>query len=135
MAKKVFVYSTIVADVSYVEYLPGPPGGLPTEGRKVTIKGGAGVADKRLVTVNGVVTEITEDDLAFLMNDANFQRHLAAGFLTYENQRFDLDAVVADMNHEDGSRPLTEADYEEGGRAYLVGLDGKPMKAPKVAAA
>lgn len=132
---KVFVYSTITADVSYVEYKDGPPGGLPIEGRKVTIKGGAGLANKHVITPKGVVTVITTDELAFLMNDDNFKLHLAAGFVQYESQQYDLDAVVADMNHEDGSRPLTEADYQPGGRAYLIGLDGKPMKAPETKAA
>lgn len=135
MTKKCFVFSTMATDISYVKYSDAPAGGLPRILRSVTIKGGAGVASKKLVTLDGIVTEVSADDLEFLRADAQFIRHEKAGFHYVSDTRHDLDPVVGDMNRKDNSRPLTAADFEAGGRAARRTADGSGlMKPPTIAA-
>lgn len=122
---KGYVYSTHSTDLEYVEYSkPADANVLPTVVRRVRIKGGAGVADKRLVTPGGVVTEVSDEDLAFLHTNAEFLKHMKAGFVTVEGTRFDPDHVGADMRHGDGSQPLTPESFAaEGATVGKAGIN------------
>jgi len=125
-----YVFSTHATDIAYAEYIPGPQGGLPTVGRSVTIKGGANVANKLLVTPRGVVTPVTDDEMDFLLGDAQFQAHEKAGFIQFDSRKADPEEIARGMNGNDKSRPLTDADYRPGGRAVTKSLSGDLMKAP-----
>lgn len=127
----VYVYSTATATIDYVEYnKPSDKNMLPQVIRKVTIKGGANVADKHLFTPNGVVTEVTPEDYAFLAQNQSFIQHVTDGFHVVEKTRFDVDSVVNDMEPKDRSAPLTPEDYEPGGRMHDANAEN-PIKAPK----
>ena len=135
MAKTHFVFSTMATDISYVEYDAGPPGGLPQIVRSVTIKGGAGVATKKLVTPEGVATSVSDADLDFLLNNREFKRHAKDGFVLVGERKHEVDDVAADMSHADNSRPLTDADYKPGGRAAAQSADGGYLAPPSTKAA
>ena len=110
-----FVYSTTTCDGTYVEYRPDPDKGRGHSEaiRKVTIKGGHGVATKHLITPKGVVTEVTADEMEWLLKDASFQRHIKAGHITYDNTRIEPEKRAADMAEGDGAAPLTPKDFTE----------------------
>lgn len=61
MAKN-YVYSTLANDQSYTNWIPGG-GNMPVESHSVFIKGGTGVANDRLITPLGVMTEVTDHDI------------------------------------------------------------------------
>jgi hypothetical protein len=116
-----YVYSTATCSGTYVEYQKTPPisenkssPGYNKAIRKIVINGGHGVATKHLFTPKGVVTQVSDDDLEFLLKNASFQRHVAAGFLTYDKKKVDPEKKIVNMAAEDGSAPLTPKDFEKG---------------------
>ena len=131
------VYSTITNSSSYVQYELNKYNDMPREVRRVTIQGGAGVARKRTFqTPLGVGTEVSKEELEFLEADANFQRHVAAGFLkVLKSGKTDPDVVASDMQQRDGSAPLVPNDYAIDGKTVpLIGSEmpvSEPTKLPR----
>ncbi len=126
MARKTtyHVYSKLSAPVSYHEHVPGGAN-VTSIGRTVTIAGGAGVANKNLITPLGVHTEVTEEEMEFLNNDETFKLHKQNGFIAIETKNYDIEKVVADMTSEpDPGGPLTPGDFENvpEGTAKPVGV-------------
>lgn len=110
MGKSVHVFSTLACDQRYTSYVTSPDG-VPVVTNEVLIKGGAGVANDRLITPQGVHTEVTEEALAELEKNPVFAMHKRNGFVTVQQRRADPDKVATDMNAKDKSRPFTPADY------------------------
>lgn len=106
---KIFVYSTLTCDQRYTNYVPGG-GDLPVPVGSVFVKGGTGVADARLVTPRGVVTEVTEEELAILEANADFNLHRKNGFVEVSASKVDPEKAAADMEGRDASAPLVPAD-------------------------
>lgn len=122
---KQYVFSTLATDVDYVEWKPGADkGAIGSEGKTIRIKGGAGVANDRIVTPLGVCTEVDDDDVALLEQNKVFQLHKTNGHIVVQKKKADVEKVAADMNRADPSSPKTPADYANAGDA-----DAKP--APK----
>ena len=110
MSKTYHVYSKMAADVTYNDYVPG--GDIPRVARSVTIKGGAGVANKNIITPYGVHTEITEEERDMLMKNGVFQLHQEGGFVTIEGKKEDPDLVATNLTAgPDPSAPLTPEDF------------------------
>jgi hypothetical protein len=111
MAKKEFlyVYSTLATDMNYTNYAEGGAD-LPVPLPAVFIKGGAGVANDRLVTPRGVVTQVTEDELAYLEANQVFQLHKQNGYIMVEKSKLDPEKVAADMTGRDNSAPMVVQD-------------------------
>lgn len=109
-----FVYSTLTADNEYVSYTKGASD-MPRAEQRVLIKGGAGVATKHLETPLGFVTEVSEDELTFLLKNPVFQLHVKNKFITYDGQKMDIEKVVSDMASRDGSAPMVPQDIPEDG--------------------
>lgn len=112
-----YVYSTATCSGTYVEYKPDNDKGhghsVPL--KQVTINGGHGVATKHLVTPKGVVTKVTDEELEFLLKNQAFQRHMKAGFMSYDNKKVEPEKKAESMNLKgDNSAPLTPADFQEG---------------------
>lgn len=105
-AKKYYVFSTLSNDQTYRSFSTDTPGVL-TPTHSVEIKGGAGVANKRLITPLGVATEVSEDDLAFLKAHKCFQIHEKNGFIAVRAKSADVEKVAADMARNDGCAPFT----------------------------
>jgi hypothetical protein len=118
MAKDIFVYSTLSSSQRYTAYDGNKD--LPREERSVLIKGGANVADKHFQTPRGVVTKITEEQLAFLKKDKMFQRHVERGFITYDDKQVDVEKVASNMEGRDTSSPLEPGDFESQGQAAPI---------------
>lgn len=108
-----YVFSTIANDQKYQNYSLGAEGQMPIPTSFVYIKGGAGVANDRLVTPLGVVTEISDDDLVELEKNGIFRLHRDAGFLIVRPRSADPEKVAGDMADNDKSAPLTPADFAD----------------------
>lgn len=112
MAKKYHVYSKIATDMNYNDYAGGSDQTLSRVIHTVTIKGGAGVANKNIITPRGVHTEISEEDKNFLLRNGIFQKHFEAGFVTIEEHFEDPDKVATNLTEgPDPSAPLTPEDF------------------------
>lgn len=115
-----YVYSTATNSITYVEYeknasnelaIPRKwPDGKPM---KVTIQGGHGVATKHFITPKGIITQISDNEMEWLLTNPSFKKHVAKGFMTYDKKKIDPEKKAKDMQDKDGSAPLTPSDYIE----------------------
>src|ERR1019366_4431902 len=107
-----YVYSKMSAGVDYNRFEKGGAD-LPVKTGKVTIHGGAGIANKNLVTPNGTVTKVTDEEMEFLNSHDTFVQHKKNGSIKVEKKEFDVEKVVANMgDNADPSSPLTPTDFE-----------------------
>lgn len=105
-----YVFSTLANDQKYQNWASGE-GGNNNPGYSVFIKGGSGVANDRLITPQGIMTQISDDDLAALEQNEVFKLHRANGHITVKARSSDPEKIAADMNRDDPSAPRTPADY------------------------
>lgn len=97
-------------------------------GESILIRGGQGVMRSReLVTPReGVITEVTAEQLAELENNCLFRKQRDAGFLTVIGSERDQKKAFADMSPEDDSAQLTPEDFAaEAANAEATGDDFK----------
>lgn len=130
-----YIVSKLAADVCYNDYTPQNGVNVRTGG--VLIKGGAGVANRKhaladgVLTPDGVLTAVNDDQLSFLMKDEVFKTHLKNGHVKVLEKKPEPNKVAKDMES-DGSAPLTEADMKPGGRsvapADMTVNTGSPIK-------
>jgi len=106
---KLYVYSTLAADVAYTNHLAGGAD-LPQALPSVFIAGGAGVANDRLVTPRGVATEITDEQAEYLRANPVFQLHETNGYVQISAASVDADIAAADMTGRDASAPIVSQD-------------------------
>lgn len=109
--KTVFVFSTLANDQQYVHYTAGPD--LPLEISRTFIKGGTGVANDRLITPIGVMTEVSVEDYELLQKNPEFNAHTERGFITVREGKADPEQVASDMETQDNSAPLTPSDFKD----------------------
>lgn len=100
-------------DFAYTSYGETPEGGIPAVAKQVIVKGGAGVANKNVVTPQGVATQITSEESEFLMLDPTFQKHAERGFVALRDKKADPEVVASDMGPLDKSSPLTDSDFSD----------------------
>lgn len=98
----IYIYSTLSASVAYE--VDG--------GREILIAGGANIPDKHFLTPQGVVTSVTEEDLALLKKSRVFDLHAKNGFLKWHSKKVDVEQVIADMQGADDSAPDGEAEAQ-----------------------
>lgn len=110
---RLYVYSTLASDVAYTNHVSGGAD-LPIPLEPVLVKGGAGVANDRLVTPRGVVTEITEEQAEYLRANPVFCLHEKNGFVEIGDTYVDPDKAAADMEGRDNSAPLVPQDLPAG---------------------
>ena len=106
---KLYVYSTLASDVNYTNHAEGGAD-MPIALPAVHVKGGAGVANDRIITPQGVVTEITEEQAEYLEANPVFQLHKKNGFVQVSSALVDPEKAAADMTRQDNSAPMTNAD-------------------------
>ena len=106
-----YVYSTLTCDNAYLNYVDSPGLMKLPEGEPIVIKGGHGVADKRLITPLGVATSVSDDELAYLKRNEGFKAHVASGFIVVSDANADPERVAADMSPRDKSSPVVPSDY------------------------
>lgn len=108
------VISTMTASVQYNVYEKTPSGDNRIV-RSVIIAGGANAANKHFITPEGVMTEVTQDELEnVLMKDPMFKVHMDGGFIKVIRSK---SMNVKDMESKDASAPVTDADCEKQGLA------------------
>jgi len=125
---KLYVYSTLASDMAYTNHTEGG-GDLPVPLDPVFVKGGAGVANDRLITPQGVVTEITEAQAEYLRANKVFQLHEQNGYVQISDKRAEADKVAADMTGRDQSAPMVPQDLSADEQPSAVGgseVDGEP---------
>lgn len=119
MAK--FICSKLASDNAYTTWHPTKKGAndLPRKDSQVLIKGGAGVANDRIMTPHGVVTEITDEQHKLLVDNCpSFNRHLKNGYLKVLEKNpsaADTKKVAADLES-DKSAPLTPEQLAKEGK-------------------
>lgn len=130
-----FIYSTLACNQEYTAWVRHELGQEVkcVPGESVLIKGGAGLADKNLHTPYGVVTMVTDAQLALLKTIDAFNKHVEGGYLTIDESKTDADVKAADMARDDKSRPLTPQEYELGSDRIVDGRKQNRGKAPTVA--
>lgn len=107
-----YVFSTLTASQTYTRTASGP-NDLPRTVAEVYIAGGANVPDKYLRTPAGVMTPVTDEELAVLQENPVFQLHEKNGFVTIKSKPYEPEKVAAEMTHRDDAAPLTEQDFAE----------------------
>lgn len=105
-----FVYSTLTSHQKYVKWKI-LPNGMQVHDGFVLIHGGANVATgsaPKVLTPRGIVTEVSDEEMALLQNDMTFKRHEANGFIHVQTVQ-DRPEKVAEKHMEarDDSAPLT----------------------------
>ena len=116
----IYVYSTATNSITYVEYEKNTNRDISIAKKwpngkemRVTINGGHGMSNKHFVTPQGVVTQITEDELEMLLANPSFVRHMDKGFMSYDKKKVDPAKKAKDMEEKDGSAPITPSDFIE----------------------
>lgn len=120
MSKKLFIFCTLASDVAYTNHEQGG-GDLPVALPSVVIKGGAGVANDRIVTPRGVATTVTEEQVEYLRANPVFQLHEKNGFVMVSESYADPDTVAADMTGRDNSAPVVPQDNIAADAETIVG--------------
>ena len=106
---RIYVYSTLTADQVYTSY-KSSVNGVPLVTARIAIAGGANLMTKHMVTPQGVVTEVSAEDLAELRQNEVFKLHEKNGFITVSESKVDVEKVVPDMVGRDQSAPIVEND-------------------------
>lgn len=125
-----YIFSTLTSAVNYRSYAPGGAD-MPIVTGSIRIEGGTNIPNKQLVTPMGVMTKVTEEQLATLLSNKVFQAHMENGFIKVENKPYEPEKVAGDMNTRDNSAPLVDEDFErEDKEAKAKGLTGsaKPKR-------
>lgn len=106
-----YIISRLASGVDYTFYAKGPNNKQIRQG-SITINGGAGVANKKtLVTPQGVVTQVTADQLKKLRTNMLFKEHEDGGFVrVLDKDPRDADKEAIGMAR-DESDQLTPGDY------------------------
>jgi hypothetical protein len=109
------VVSTLASHTDYADWVTHA--GLRSIQKKVTVKGGAGIAlqggGQIVDTPYGVRTEVSDEDAAFLLANDHFKEHMKNGFVKIVNRPVDPDDAAKSMATDDGSRPKNAGDVED----------------------
>ena len=106
------VYSTHTNSIRYVEWRLDINQNINVIKKRLVIKGGHGLCNKYMVTADGVVTTVSDEDLEWLLTLDSFKEDIANGYIRHTKRQEDPSKVVKrDMNTKDGSSPLTPKDY------------------------
>lgn len=115
-----YVFSKLSSDQCYAEYKDNEDKNQNHQiTKKVIVKGGAGVANKKtLVTPLGVVTSLDDNEFKAVSANPMFKRHQERGFIVVRDKMpndADHGKIAADMD-EDKSAPLTDKKLKDAGK-------------------
>lgn len=116
-----FVYSTATNSTYYCDYPPPDPHrSHHTPIKRVLIKGGHGLASQlshsgpgNIFTPQGVVTQVSDEDMEWLQKNDSFREHIEKGFLIVDKRRVEPSNHARNMTQKDGSAPLIPKDFEK----------------------
>ena len=103
----VYIFSTLTGGQDYCLYERISNGNVILK-KKISINGGANVANKKLYTPKGVVTSVSDEDYEVLKQISEFNNHVARGFLKVQKTKQDADEAVHDLQEKDATAPLTD---------------------------
>lgn len=85
----------------------------------VTILGGCNVRNEhtKILTTDGIITEVSDEDAARLAEHPLFKMYLKNGMMRIVSTRKDARKASADLDKKDGAAQLTKEDYKKAGRA------------------
>lgn len=124
---KIYIYSTLTSDQLYTSY-KSSTNGVPLPTSKILIRGGANLMTKHLVTPQGVVTEVTAEELAELRKNEVFKLHVENGFIQVSDAKKDIEKAVTEMEGRDQSAPIVEQDGEIPQPADVDNVSVKPAR-------
>lgn len=108
-----FITSKMAAPVTYAFYTKGA-NRINVVTDEITVNGGAGVINKRsLETPQGVVTELTDEQIDKLKSHPVFKMHLTNGAVAILGTEKEAKKAEEDLK-KDKSSQLTPEDYEKG---------------------
>ena len=122
-----YVFSTLTAGQVYTRTVAGGAD-LPQTVAEVFIAGGSNISDKYLRTPIGVMTAVSDEELAILQDNEVFKLHVANGFITIKDKPADPEKVAADMVTRDQSAPTVAEDFTT---PPVTNEPEKPTPAPK----
>lgn len=111
-----YIYSTLTCDNLYVDFEFVENAYIRQGKKQVLIKGGANLPTagmKDIITPLGAVTEVTDEDLAFLESNECFKKHVDKGFITVDKSKVKIEKAVKDMKDKDKSAPKQEKDLDK----------------------
>lgn len=113
-----YVYSTLTCDNEYTDWIVTGTGEAIKHRVKHSVKiaGGHGLMNKNFITPLGVVTEVSDSDMEFLLKNDHFKLHKDNGYITVEKKKAETEKVAADLKLRDESAPITPSDYAPGGK-------------------
>lgn len=115
-----YIFCTLANNQLYTNYDPAPQGGMSPERFQCLIRGGAGVIDSHtLMTPQGAVTAVTDEQLAELEQNSDFRLHKERGYIVVRARSADVNKVAEDMNKADKSRPYTPSSKEMNEPEYI----------------
>lgn len=106
------IFSTLTCDQEYTNTAHNQ-NGVTNEAPSVFIKGGAGLANDRLITPLGIHTEVSDSDYEILQKNPVFKLHVDNGFIQVQDKKADAEKVAASMQRRDKSAPLVPQDFAE----------------------
>lgn len=108
-----YIYSTLTCGNSFAIYaVKNDPKALSRIVKRIEIHGGHGMKNpKALDTPMGVVTQVSDEDLALLQTLTSFRKQVDAGYLVVDNKKTDPAKKAVDMNPKDASAPMTPKDF------------------------
>jgi hypothetical protein len=108
-----YIASTLSNSVEYVLYEgTEDPKQMPNARASVIIAGGANMADKHFVTPAGVITSVTNEELALLDKNEVFKLHKTNGYLQImDSEPKRVEDAAADMNAREPASPLVDEDF------------------------
>ena len=110
-----YIISKMAANVNYAIYTKGARG-INEVKQVITIRGGADVIDKKtLVTPEGVLTPVTDDEFAKLQDNLIFLRHLERGVLKVCTNERNAEKSSVELTKDDSAQ-LTPKDYKKQGK-------------------
>ena len=116
-----YILSTLTSAQDYTFYNPNHGNAFNQPIKTIHINGGSNVADKHFITPQGVMTEISDEDLEQLRTHEMFQLHVKNGFIKILEKEKDKEKTKEDMNGADLSAPLTPETYKKKGKKAKVG--------------
>ena len=110
-----FITSRLATSVNYTFYTKGA-NNINVVTDTITVKGGADVINKKsLETPQGVVTELTDEQIDKLKSHPVFKQHLKGGYITIVSTEKEAKKVETELQ-EDKSKQLTPKDYTKKGK-------------------
>lgn len=125
-----YIYSTLTCCNTFAVFAPkADENALSRVVKRITINGGHGLKNpKGIDTPKGVVTKVSDEDLALLEGMLAFRQHVETGFLSVDKKNVDPEKKAESMSEKDGSAPLTPKDFE---KSTDAGDETPTYKTPK----